>query len=58
MAAYNYVYNPQTKQILFKSSNFKKVKAYRDKIEKETGNKNLEIRLYSLNLEKIISKMF
>ena len=57
MASYNYVYNPTTKKILFKSNDFEKVKAYRNKAEKETGNKNLEIRLHSDYLNGMLSKM-
>jgi hypothetical protein len=58
MAAYNYVMDSKTKKMLFKSNDSKKCEAFKNKIEKETGNKDLCIGLPSDEFNKLFSRLF
>jgi hypothetical protein len=58
MAAYNYVADSKTKKILFKSNVLKKCETFKNKIEKETGNKNLYVGLHSDEFNKLFAKLF
>ena len=58
MAAYNYVADSKTKKILFKSSDFKKCETFKNRIEKETENKDLYIGLHSDAFNKLFSRLF
>lgn len=58
MAAYNYVADSKTKKILFKSKDSKKCDTFKNRIEKETGNKDLYVGLHSDEFNKLFSRLF